>query len=141
MRYRPLLRAALAGLSYVTVVFAVGFALGALRVLVLTPRLGENIAVLLELPIILAVSWFACRWLITRFNVPSQLTSRLIMGGLAFTILMIAELGVSVFVFGRTFSGHLGQYETWHSLLGLAGQITFAVFPLVQAAIARGNSD
>ena len=70
MERRSLTRAAWAGLAYFGIVFATGFALGTLRVLAVTPRLGENAAVLLELPIILTLSWVACRWLISRFDVP-----------------------------------------------------------------------
>lgn len=58
-----MMRAALAGLAYFTLVFAAGFGLGTLRVLALAPILGEGGAVLLELPIILAIAWMACRWI------------------------------------------------------------------------------
>ena len=93
------------------------------------------------MPIILGISWVACRWLIARFDVPPQLNFRLAMGGLAFAILMIAELGVSVFGFGRTSSVYLVHYRTWPALLGLAGQIAFAVFSLALSATTRDKSD
>jgi len=107
MRSRTLLRAVWAGLAYFGVVFAAGFALGTLRVLALIRRLGENAAVLFELPIILALSWMSCRWLITRFDIPSIYSVRLVMGGLAFVVLMFAEVGVSALGFWRTVSAHL----------------------------------
>lgn len=125
-------RAILAGLAYFSVVFAAGFALGAMRVLALAPRLGESTAVLVELPIILAVSWVTCRWLIARFMVPKMLTDRLVMGGLAFAVLLGAEIGVSVLGFGRTLSVHLQQYQQLSALIGLAGQVLFASFPIAQ---------
>ncbi len=126
------MRAAWAGLAYFGVVFAAGFGLGTLRVLVLAPKLGENAAVLLELPIILAVSWAACRWLIARFGVPKMLTDRLVMGGLAFSVLIVAEIGVSVLGFGWTLSAHLEHYRQIPALIGLAGQVAFAWFPILQ---------
>jgi hypothetical protein len=125
-------RAILAGLAYFGVVFAAGFALGALRVLVLAPKLGESTAVLVELPFILAISWVTCRWLIARFRVPKMLTDRLVMGGLAFAVLLGAEIGVSVLGFGRTLSAHLQQYLTLPAFIGLVGQIVFAMFPVFQ---------
>jgi len=112
--------------------FAAGFALGATRVVLLIPRLGETTAVLIELPVILAVAWIACRMLIATFDVPSQPTPRLVMGGVAFLTLMCAELGLSVLAFGRTVANHIDQYRTTHALLGLAGQVAFGLFPLMQ---------
>ncbi|WP_260436069.1 hypothetical protein [Burkholderia sp. Bp9143] len=37
--------------------FAIGFALGTIRVLLLVSRLAETAAVLLEVPLLLAASW------------------------------------------------------------------------------------
>ena len=133
MAVRPILRSSIASLAYFGVVFAAGFALGTLRVLILIPRLGENKAVLLELPIILALSWMACRWLIARFDVPTTALDRLVMGGLAFAVLMLAEFGVSVFGLDRSLSEHLEHYRHVPAALGLAGQIAFAAFPVVQS--------
>jgi hypothetical protein len=114
------------------VVFAAGFGLGTFRVLVLAPTLGEIAAVLIELPILLAVSWVASRWLITRFDVQKLVSARLVMGGIAFAVLLVAEIGVSVFGFGRSLSAHLDQYRQLPALIGLVGQVAFASFPIVQ---------
>jgi hypothetical protein len=147
METRPIARSAAAGLAYFAIVFAAGFVLGALRVLVLIPRLGDGpAAVLLELPVMLALSWMACRRLVARFDVPAAPVARLMMGGLAFAALMAAELGVSVFGFGRSLSEHLASYRQLPASLGLAGQIVFAALPMVQSfagrrsAAARGRS-
>lgn len=126
--------AARAGLAYVAVVFAVGFVLGALRVTLLVPRLGETLAVLLELPIILAVSWPTCGWLIRRLGVPADWRARAVMGGIAFAALMLLELGVAVLGFGRGVTQHLATYGHWHGALGLAGQVVFALIPLLRRA-------
>lgn len=131
MDTQPILRAAVAGLTYFAVVFAAGFALGMLRVLFLIPRVGEIVAVLLELPVMLALSWVACRWLIVRLPNPTRI-ARMVMGGLAFTILMGAEFGISTFAFGRSISDHLNHYRELSALLGLVGQIASAAFPVLQ---------
>ena len=91
-----------AGVAYFTIVFAAGFVLGTIRVLVVMPRLGEMNAVAIEIPIMLALSWAACAWLVRRFAVPRALVNRIAMGGLAFELLMLGEFGVSVPAFGRT---------------------------------------
>jgi hypothetical protein len=62
--------------------------------------------VLIEAPLMLGISWFACGWLIGRFSVPPLPGSRLLMGTIAFVLLMIAELSVSVIGFGRSVFEH-----------------------------------
>jgi hypothetical protein len=121
-----------AGFVYFAAVFAAGFVLGTIRVLVLVPRLGEVVPVLLETPIILALSWLAARRTTRRFRVPDDASQRILMGLVAFSMLQLAETGVSIFAFGRSIEDHLAAYGTAHGLIGLLAQIAFAVFPLMQ---------
>ncbi len=132
LRGRPRLRATVAGLAYVGLVFAAGFVLGILRVLIVIPRVGEIAAVLIELPFLLGLSWLACRWLTKSFDVPPTFGIRLLMSVTAFAVLMFAELAGSTLGFGRTLSEHMAQYRQIAGLLGLAGQIAFAAFPIIQ---------
>jgi len=120
-------RSLVAGAYYFQIIFAVGFALGTLRVLALAPALGELPAVLVELPVILAASWLVSGRLVRRFKVPRE--HRLTMGALAFTLLILAEAVMSVFLFGRTFAQHMAHYRTVPGAVGLAGQIMFAAMP------------
>lgn len=126
-----------AGLFYFMLVFAIGFALGAIRVMLVIPRLGETNAVLIELPVMLALSWVACAWLVRRFALPPRAAARLAMGVFAFALLMFAELAVSVFGFGRTVAEHLASYRATGAQLGLAAQLLFALLPLIQRFVAR----
>lgn len=126
-------RASLAGLIYFVAVFALGFALGAVRVLALEPALGSLWPVLIELPIMLAASWWICGRVIQRLLPGAGQGARLIMGASAFALLMSAELSLSVAVFGRTVMEHVGAWGSLHGALGLAGQIAFAAFPLFVA--------
>ncbi|MEQ1864653.1 MAG: hypothetical protein ABL996_08360 [Micropepsaceae bacterium] len=121
-----------AGVLYFAIVFMVGFVLGTIRVLVVIPRFGESNALLLELPVMLALSWFACTWLVGRYSVPPMASARLAMGAVAFLLLMVGELGVSVFGFGRSVAEHLEVYRSASAQLGLAAQLVFAAFPLLQ---------
>ena len=57
---RTVFRAIEAGALYAIIVFVIGFILGTIRVLLLAPRLGETMAVSLEVAFILTASWF-CR--------------------------------------------------------------------------------
>ena len=118
-----------AATRYALTVFAAGFLLGTFRVLWLAPRLGPTAAVALELPLILAVAWIACRR--TATSVPTTPRARLAMGGIAFLLLMAAEALIGT-AFGRGLAAQIRELTTAAGLLGLAGQIAFALFPLLQ---------
>jgi hypothetical protein len=69
-----------AGALYAIIVFLIGFILGTIRVLLLAPRLGETTAVLVEAPMILAASWFVCRWWADRLDVTRTVLARSLTG-------------------------------------------------------------
>lgn len=119
-----------AGAAYFAIVFAAGFALGTIRALLIGPAIGETAAVAVELPLMLAISWLACGWVLARIVVAGTLGARLAMGGWAFGMLMAAEVGVSTLFMDRSLAQHIAHYGTAPALLGLAGQIAFASFPL-----------
>ncbi|MFN0070906.1 MAG: hypothetical protein ACKVVP_05385 [Chloroflexota bacterium] len=121
-----------AALTYFGAVFSIGFVFGVLRTLFLAPLLGGTVAVLVELPLMLTISWFTCRWVIRQFAVAEDAAYRLAMGWGAFALVMIAELGVSLFGFGRTSAEHFESYRTASALLGVLAQIAFALFPTLQ---------
>jgi hypothetical protein len=125
-----------AGLAYFGCVFAVGFALGVLRTVLIVPLLGETVAVAIELPIILPVAWIVSRWLTQRFKIPARLLPRAMMGVSAFILLMAGELSISLSLAGRSVIEHLQLYREASHMLGLAGQIAFALFPALQIWIA-----
>jgi hypothetical protein len=121
-----------AGIAYFMIVFAAGFALGTLRVLALAPHLGSFLATVIELPVMLAVSWFACRWIVGKLSVPRKPILRLVMGGFAFSLLIAGELALGIVVFWRTPFQSLENYRTVEGSLGLLAQIAFGAFPIVQ---------
>ena len=125
-------KAVVAGILYFAVVFAFAFAIGTVRVLLVAPRLGETLAVLLELPVVLAVSWVCCGVIVRRLAVTPRLGDRMMMGGVAFVVLQAAEALLAIFVFGRTPTVYLAAFTTLAGQLGLAGQIGFALIPLVR---------
>lgn len=126
-----------AGIAYFTVVFAVGFMLGTLRVLAVAPLLGEHRAVLVELPVMLAVSWLACRRITRRLGVPNAIGPRLATGALALALMLAAELGVAVLAFDRTVAGHVAAYRHGPAAYGLAAQTLFGLFPLLQGLLDK----
>lgn len=126
-----------AGVVYAAVVFAAGFVLGTLRTLVFVPWLGGSAAVVLELPVILAISWIICGWVIRRCEIPIDGGVRLAMGGVALAVLLASEACLSVILFGRSFGQHLATYRYSGAQIGLAGQLLFALMPLIRARMLR----
>ncbi|WP_050927855.1 hypothetical protein [Aestuariivita boseongensis] len=113
---------------YFGIVFAAGFVLGTLRVFFLAPMTGELVAVLLEVPVILAISWWAAG--VATRNRPHLATpsARLNIGAIAFLGLMVAEASLAI-ALGGTLAGFLEGLQTPAGLAGLAGQLLFALFP------------
>jgi hypothetical protein len=130
----------LAGLAYFALVFALGFLLGTARTLLVRDAAGDGrlLGVLIELPIMLGASWFLCLYAIRRFTVASTVIARTVMGGLAFALLMLAELVVGALLSGRTPGEHFALYGQASYALGLAAQTGFALMPLIQ--LRRGES-
>src|SRR5215468_9464757 len=89
---RTVFRATEAGALYAIIVFVIGFILGTIRVLLVAPRLGETTAVIIEAPIMLAASWFVCRWCVDRLDVGRKVTARALLSLVAFLVLMSAEV-------------------------------------------------
>ncbi len=117
-----------AAVTYWAIVFALGFVLGTVRVLLVIPRVGLVPATLLELPLILAASWFAAGWLVRRFAIANP-SEALIVGALAFAILMVAECALAGLLSGETPAQWLAGLSQPHAELGLAGQVVFALMP------------
>lgn len=131
-------KALAAGMVYFLAVFAAGFLLGTLRVLIVVPAAGEFAAILLELPAILAVAWLACRRTVRGFAVPAAAAPRLAMGASAFALVMAAEFVLAVFAFGLPAGEYAASFLTPAGAPGLAGQVLFALFPLIQGRRRQG---
>lgn len=121
-----------AGATYFIAVFFVAFVIGIIRVLVLVPKIGEVIAVSLEAPVVLSVSWFAARWAAGRFRLTHTISSRLTMGGFAFALLMIVELAMATLIFGQPLSDYFAAVGSLPGAIGLGTQMIFAFIPLIQ---------
>ena len=140
--YPSLLNAVAAGAAYFAAIFALGFLLGVGRTALLAanPALDRTTGVLIELPLMLAASWFACRWLALRFAVSPQMPQRVLMGAVAFALLMLAELSVGAVLSDRTVAEHFALYRQPSYLAGLIGQVAFALIPLAQMLLLRAKA-
>jgi len=126
-----------AGVVYFVLTFSIAFFLGGLRVFFVVPRLGETAAAALETPLVLAASWVICGGVLRRFAVDPSVGSRLCVGAVAFALTIVAELAVSTFLFGRDLPAFLAVYATPSGQIGIAGQLAFAVMPLMRGSGRR----
>lgn len=126
-------RILIAAILYFSFAIVLGFVLGAVRVLFLVPLIGAFQAVALELPIMLIATWLACTRIVSRTHVPPRLFDRLLMGGFALALLLTAEFCIAALLQSRTMLQFLQELASAHGLLGLSGQILFALFPAFQA--------
>ena len=131
-------RATKTGALYANIVFLIGFILGTIRVLLLAPRLGETTAVIAEVPMMLAASWFVCRWCVDRLNVRRTVPARSLMGLVAFLVLMSAKVELGV-VLGRSIVDRLAMYKSPSGAIGLAAQVIFAYLPGYSGLAAVGH--
>lgn len=128
-----MLRTALkAAAAYAAIVFAAGFVLGAIRALLVAPRIGAPLAVLAEAPVMLAVSWIVCGWCIRRMRLERGAAASLAMGAVAFVLLIAAEMTLAALAFGRLPAAYVRDLGTLAGAEGLMAQIAFALFPLLE---------
>jgi hypothetical protein len=136
-------RLARAALLYWLAIFGLGFALGTVRVLVVAPQLGELAAVLVELPVMLGVSWLVARAILKRWR-PGRRILALAMGALAFILLLASEFALGVWGFGQQPQAWLAALARPAGVLGLAGQLAFGAIPAIIAwrdGTDRGDRD
>lgn len=119
-----------AGALAFAAVFAAGFVLGALRVVLLVPRLGEVGAVLIELPLMLAIAWVAVSRTVAALAVPPRVAARAAMGAVALGLLLAAEVALGVALTGRGAAEVVAGMAAPAGLIGLAGQAAFGLMPL-----------
>lgn len=121
-----------AGAIYAIGMFAIGFAMGAVRLLFLLPLFGELLAVVFEVPVMLLFSWLLCGRAIQRWQVATDFSARACMGAVAFACLMLLDIALGIFLFGNTLGELVARWQTAAGAVGLAGQLVFGLFPLVR---------
>ena len=127
-----MIRALGAGICYAAIVFAAGFVAGTIRELVFVPWLGRMAGIVIELPLMLGVSWAACGWIIDRLARPLSFADRALMATSAFIALMSAELATAVLLFHQQAEAFFRSFADLAGALGLAGQIVFAGMALLR---------
>lgn len=127
-------------LLYVILVFAAGTVLGTIRTLVVLPLIGPLPAVLVEIPLMLALSWWSLRLVLRLRPVPPVAMLRIGMGVLAFAFLMIAEFILATLLGGLDPAGFVAGLVRPEGLAGLAAQLVFAALPLLRLPLDRSRT-
>lgn len=117
-----------AALVYFALVFGAGFALGLVRVPFLVPRFGERVAELLELPVMVVVIVVVARW---RQRRTGELSSRqqLAVGGIALSLMLLAEFGLALALLGRSPVEAVCQRDPVSGTVYYAALVLFALMP------------
>lgn len=123
-------RALVAGTVYFLALFALGFLLGTIRVILVAPSVGAFAAVLAEIPIMLTAAFFSSQWTIRRWNVPGAAAIRWAMVLWFLVLLLLFETLLGAMLFGRTVAEQWGSLETPAGLLGLSAQVIAALLPV-----------
>ena len=118
-----------AGVGYLASVFALGFALGTIRVLVLVPALGEQTAELIELPVMLTAIVVFARFIVRRCRLSAGPRERLPAGLLALALMLGAELLVVFLVRGESLPDYVAGRDPLAGSLYLASLALFALMP------------
>ncbi len=127
-----------AGILYFIVVFGAGFLLGPIRILWVVPRLGTRVAELLEAPIMFVITIVAARWIVRRFAMPPTPSSRLGMGGVALSLMLIAEFTLVVWLRGLSIREYLAGRDPVAGTVYYATLGPFAIMPLLVARRSAG---
>jgi len=120
-----------AGLLYFALTFGAGFLLGPIRILVLEPRLGVRAAELLEIPVMIGVTFLAARWVTGRLAVPPATGPRLGMGLLAAGLLLVAEFTLVLRLRGLTLEDYFASRDPVSGGAYYVAVLLLALFPLL----------
>jgi hypothetical protein len=113
---------------YFAVVFAAGFLLGTIRILLIVPRIGVRAAELIETPVMLLVSAFVARWILRQFPNIRGSADSLAVGLIAVVLLLAAELAVGIFLFHLSITDALVKTDP---VLAVAYYCTLCLYSLL----------
>jgi hypothetical protein len=122
-----------AGVLYFALVFGAGFVLGTIRTLWIVPRLGTRMSELMETPIMLVISIVAARWTVLRLAVPSVPSARVVMGGIALVLMLVAEFGFVLWLRGISIRDYLATRDPVSGTVYCVMLVVFAIMPLLLA--------
>ena len=119
-----------AALVYFAIAFGIGFILGVIRVMLVMPRVGERLAELIELPIMLIAITVAARWTVRRFEV-KEAWACVAVGVIALVLLAGAEIAVVIGLRGLSLGEYIASRDPISGTLYLFMLGMFALLPVI----------
>ncbi len=123
-------------LQYLGLTFAAGFALGIVRTLWLVPYVGERTAELIELPMMVLVSFVAADFVVRRRR-SAGLKRRIAIGVVALLVILSAELGFVALVRNQTPADSMASRDPVAGVAYLLALLMFAAAPALLMLIRR----
>jgi hypothetical protein len=127
-------RGLVAGFFYFLIVGTAGIVFGVVREMFVSPALGHNLAIFIELPFLLGLSWLSCNWLVGVNGLPAKIPPRLAMSVAAFALLITMEYSLQFALQHLVAARAAAPDWRWGDYIGLAGQIAYGLFPLFATA-------
>ncbi len=115
---------------YFLLVFGAGFVLGTGRVLIFVPLLGERVAELLEMPLMLGLIVAAARWVV-RHKLDARQFSALCVGFIALGFVLVADLAVGIWLRGMSAAEVFLNRDPVSGAAYYAALLFFAVMPTI----------
>ncbi|MEP7350406.1 MAG: hypothetical protein ABI668_10720 [Sphingorhabdus sp.] len=115
---------------YFFLVYLGGFVLGIVREFLVTPVMGLTNALLIEMPIIAVVSYFAARLVLDRTPEAKTPGDRLFIGCTAFILLLIAEEAMAHILRGISIFTLWADFELLAAIANIVGLTLFMLMPL-----------
>ena len=135
-----------ASLAYFGISIVTALVLDTLRMRTLELWFGKLVAVLVEIPILMAVCWKASLWSTRKYLMPRVPLLCLAMSLIAFTLFFLVEMCMSTLVIGLTWEESLKDYVTSFltnfpaNLIGRLGEVMYGVMPLLQGFTEKEQS-
>ena len=116
-------------LLYFALVFAAGFVLGVVRVLVLLPLMPERYAELLEMPLMLAVIYFTARYIIKVSGPRASAAALLAVGLVALAMLLLVEFTLVLGLRGLTLAEYIESRDIISGTAYALSLVYFGIAP------------
>lgn len=121
--------------AYFGIVFGVGFLLGAIRVPLLVPRIGERYAELAEMPLMFMAIFLAAGYVLSRFWRIRTPGACFLVGFIALAMLVLAELLFAVVMADRGVGAYIASRDPVSGSVYLGMLVLFAVMPALRRKV------